>query len=181
MNKIRRINLFSGAGAGKSLTASNIYVQLSCKGYDIEFVEEVIKDWTYIQRVPIGCDGIYLQSSQIQKEDIRLRSGVNLIVTDSPLVLQYFYALHYNSPLQEAMHSASKEFEKLYPSINIFINREDKFYNEVGRYETLEEAKEIDTELKGVLESMKIKYVQFSCLDQNKIMEYIISKVGKDV
>lgn len=180
-NKIRRICLFSGAGGGKSITATNVRAQLGFKGYDIELVEEVIKEWTYIPRIPAGCDGLYLQASQIQKEDIRLRTGVDLIVTDSPIALAYFYALHYKSPLREEMCSITKEFEKLYPSINIFVNRKDEFYSETGRYETLEEAKEIDVQIKGVLESMKIEYVQFSCIDQNDIIEYIISKVEKNV
>ena len=67
-----------GASCGKSITATNIKSQLGFNNYDIELVDEVIKDWTYIPRTPTGCDGIYLQASQIQKEDIRLRAGVNL-------------------------------------------------------------------------------------------------------
>ena len=66
--KIRRICLYSGAGGGKSITATNIRSQLGFKGYDIELVDEVIKDWTYIPRIPKDCDSFYLQAGQIQKE-----------------------------------------------------------------------------------------------------------------
>jgi len=177
MNKIRRICLYGGAASGKSITATNIRAQMGFEGYDIELVDEVIKDWTYIPRIPKDCDSYYLQASQMQKEDIRLRAGVDLIVSDSPLMLQYFYAKYHDVPMQEAMLSAALEYEKLYPSIHIFINREDKFYDEVGRYERLDEAKKIDNLIKDVMKENNIEFVEFSCLDQDDIIHYITNKI----
>jgi hypothetical protein len=165
-----------GAGSGKSLTATNIRAQLGFKGYDIELVDEVIKDWTYIPRIPKMCDSFYLQASQIQKEDIRLRAGVNLIVSDSPLMLQYFYAKWHNVPLQAPMLQAALEFEEIYPSIHIFIEREDDFYSEIGRYETLAEAKAIDAAIKETMTQNNISFVSISCLSQDEIIDYIVSK-----
>lgn len=175
MSKIRRINLFSAAGGGKSITATNIRAQLGFKGYDIELVDEVIKDWTYIPRPPKGCDSFYLQAAQIQKEDLRLRVGVDVIVSDSPLALQYFYAWYHKDPMLDSMRFAFLEFEKMYPSLNIFIDREDKFYNEIGRYEKLDEAKLIDGLIEHVLKVNRVDYTNFSCLDQDKIVDYVAS------
>jgi len=177
---IRRICLYSGAGGGKSITATNVRAQLGFKGYDIELVDEVIKEWTYIPRVPTSSDSLWLQSSQIQKEDIRLRAGVDLIVTDSPVALQYFYAWYHKTPFRAGMYLQTVEWDKLYPSINIFIDREDKFYNEIGRYEKLDEAKKIDVLIKNTLRTLKIEFVTFSCLDQQKIIDYIIEEVEKN-
>jgi len=178
MSKIRRINLFGGAACGKSITATNVRAQLGFRGCDIELVDEVIKEWTYIPRIPKDCDSFFLQASQIQKEDIRLRAGVDLIVSDSPLLLQYFYAWYHKVPLQEPMRLAALEFEELYPSLNIFMDREDKFYNEVGRYEKLDEAKKIDDLIKDILVKNDTSFTSFSCLDQDGIIEYIISRIG---
>lgn len=180
MDKIRRINLFGGAACGKSITATNIRARLGFKGYNIELVEEVIKDWTYIPRVPTSSDSFFLQASQIQKEDIRLRAGVDLIVTDSPVALQYFYAWYHKDPLQAAMYIAVMEWDKRHKPINIFIDREDKFYDETGRYEKLEEAKKIDALVRTVLRAAKIEYVSFSCLDQEGVIDYIISEIEKN-
>jgi hypothetical protein len=177
MNKIRRICLLGGACSGKSITATNIRSQMGFAGYDIELVDEVIKDWTYIPRVPASCDSIFLLASQIEKEDIRLRAGVDLIVSDSPLILQYFYAKWHKVPLQKPMLQAALEFEELYPSIHIFIERKDKFYSEVGRYETLAQAKEIDVAIKNTLRENHMSYSEFSCLDQEEIISYIIDCV----
>ncbi len=174
-NKIRRINLISGPGSGKSLTATNIRAQLGFKGYDIELVDEVIKDWTYIPRIPTSCDSLFLQASQIEKEDIRLRAGVELIVSDSPLMLQYFYAKWHDVPLQKPMLQASLEFEEKYPSLHLFIEREDKFYSEVGRYEKLEEAKRIDLAIKETLSVNGFDFSSFSCLSQDSIIDFLVA------
>ncbi|GAF89325.1 unnamed protein product, partial [marine sediment metagenome] len=106
-NKIRRICLMSGPGGGKSITSNSVRSQLAFKGYDIELVEEVIKDWTYYGRSPQSCDSYSLQGKQMEKEDIRLRSGVDLIVSDSPLFLQYFYAWYHKASMQQAMMFAT--------------------------------------------------------------------------
>ncbi len=176
-DKIRRINLFGGAGCGKSITATNIRAQLGFKGYDIELVDEVIKDWTYIPRIPTSSDSLFLQASQMQKEDIRLRAGVDLIVSDSPVMLQYFYAYYHRAPFAAAMYLAGIEMDKHYPALNIFIEREESFYDETGRYEKLEEAKAIDIRIRQVLRTAKISFTSFSCLDQDEIIEYIITEV----
>jgi hypothetical protein len=180
MEKIRRINLFGGAASGKSITATNIRSQLGFKGYDIELVDEVIKDWTYVPRSPKGGDSLWLQASQIQKEDLRLRAGVDLVVTDSPVALQYFYAWYHKAPFRAGMYLNVLEWDKRYPALNIFIDREDEFYSEVGRYEKLEEAKEIDASIKRVLKIAKIEFTSFSCLDQEGIVNHIIKEVEKN-
>ena len=177
MSEIRRVNIFGGPGSGKSITAINIRVELGFKDYNIELVEEVVKDWTYISRIPEGCDDFYLTASQIQKEDIRLRAGVGVIVSDSPIFIQYFFSRYHNVSLQEPIRLASLEFEKLYPSLNIFLDRENKFYDEVGRYEKLKEAKRIDILLKATLVENKISFRSFSCLAQKDIIDYVESRL----
>ena len=170
---IRRICLMGGASCGKSTTASFIKAEMGYRGHDIELVDEAIKDWTYYGRTPQSCDSFSLQGRQMEKEDIRLRSGVDLIVSDSPLFLQYFYACYHDVPMQRAMLLASQEFDQMYEPLYIFIERHDAYYNEVGRYEKLAEAKEIDTLIKAMMVGNGIPFVTFSCLEQNKIVDYI--------
>lgn len=166
-----------GAGCGKSITAANIRSQLGFKGMNIELVDEVIKDWTYVPRSPESSDSYYLQACQIQKEDLRLRAGVDLIVSDSPLMLQYFYANWHKHLLQEAMLSAALEFEEVYPSIHIIIERNDNFYNSVGRFETLEEAQVIDRAIKKMLRMHNIQFSVFSCVEQDELIEYLVKQI----
>jgi hypothetical protein len=177
MGKVRRINLVSGAGAGKSLTAYNLRSQLGFKGYNAELVEEVIKDWTYTDRVPCPSDQLYLLSCQLKKEEIRLNGGVDVIVNECPSILPLFYSTLGEYLFRDAMGSAVMEFERLYPSIYIFLEREDKFYSEVGRFQNLEEAKIIDESMRSFLLTNLIDYRTFSCLEQDEIIDYVISEL----
>ena len=175
--QIRRILLMGGAGCGKSTTASFVKAEMSYRGYDIEFIDEQIKDWTYYGRIPQSCDSFVLQGRQMEKEDIRLRSGVSFTVSDSPLFLQYFYAWYHKVPMQKPMLLASQEFDKMYEPLYIFVERHDDFYNEVGRYEKLEEAKKIDELIKQTMKDCSIPFVCMSCLEQNEIAKYIESEI----
>ena len=135
MDKIRRINIFAGPGCGKSVTSATIFAELKKKCYTIEYVSEYIKLWTYIPRVPKSFDSYYCQSKQLNREDTILRGETDLIVSDSPLMLASFYAWHHEVPGLQPMIDVANEIEKLYPSINIFLIREDQDYDEIGRYE----------------------------------------------
>ena len=168
-----------GAACGKSKTANNICAQLGFKGYDVELVDESIKDWTYIPRIPTSCDSFYLQACHVEREDIRLRAGVDLVISDSPILLQYFYTWYHKVPMEEPMLMVSSEFDRLYKPLYIFVNREDSFYDEVGRYEKLAEAKDIDRLMKNMMDDNNIQYKEFSCLDQEEIIKHIISEVCK--
>ncbi|MCD6435618.1 MAG: hypothetical protein J7L15_04455, partial [Clostridiales bacterium] len=146
--------------------ASFIFAELKKAGINIELVNEYIKLWTYIPIVPTSYDSYYCQSQQIHKEDIILRAGTDMIVSDSPVLLAYFYAYHYNKPAQEAMLEIHKEFETDYPSINIILERKDEFYDQSGRYENLEQSKEIDDKMVNLVAKYTENYKSFSCIDE---------------
>lgn len=57
---IRRINLFGGAGCGKSCLASKLFADLKAKNYKIELVQEWIKPWAYDGRFPKSWDQFYV-------------------------------------------------------------------------------------------------------------------------
>lgn len=174
---IRRINLQGGPGSGKSTTAAFIFAELKKRGHSVELVDEYIKFWTYIPRSPKGFDSLYIQAKQVHKEDTILRAGTDFIVSDSPVLLQYFYALHHDTPAKHPMWSVTLEIEKMYPSLNILLTREDSDYNELGRYETLKQAKVIDTKLENLLNNSKTKYESFNCHDNEKILEYVLKNI----
>ena len=173
------ISLFLLEKAGKSLTSYNIRAQLGFKGYNVELVEEVIKDWTYINKVPSPSDQLYLTSCQFHKEEIRLNGGVDIVINECPAILPLFYSNLGDFLFKDAMRSAVIEFEEAFPSVYLFLEREDKFYSEVGRYQTLEEAKRIDESMKRFLMSSPVDYKSFSCLDQDGIVDYIVSEIKK--
>jgi len=175
--RIRRINFLGGPGCGKSTTAAFIYAELKKRGTSIELVDEYIKFWTYIPRVPKGFDSLYVQAKQIHKEDTILRAGTDFIVSDSPILLQYYYAKHHNTPVQKPMLDISLEFEEKYPSINILLIRNDEDYDQLGRYENLQQAKDIDEELLEVLGETNTWYAAFKSHDNEMILDYVLANI----
>jgi ABC-type dipeptide/oligopeptide/nickel transport system ATPase component len=176
-NKIRRICFYGGAGCGKSTAAASTFAALKKAGKSVEFADEYIKFWTYIPRIPQGFDSLYVQAKQINKEDTILRSGTDIIVSDSPIFLQYFYAEHHNAPCKEQLLEIAIEFEKVYPSLNIVLERKDEDYDEHGRYETLQQAKDIDQEFEEYLNNLNIPHSVYPCRDTDVMISDILGAI----
>ncbi len=178
---IRRINLFAGPCAGKSTQASWLHGLLKKKGYDIEAVQEYVKAWAFIGRNPKSFDQWYIFGKQMHREDIVLRldeksglPGTDFIITDSPITLSVCYGKKYNAPGWKHLQEMSKDFEAQYPSLNIFLNR-GPVYKQAGRYQTLEQAIEIDNCIKNTLSEMGIAFYEVSCLDDEGLLNLVLS------
>jgi len=139
-----RINLWAGAGAGKSTLASWLFSQLKMKDYSVELVHEYIKQWAYMKRVPKSFDQVYIFGKQLHAEDMVFQSGVEHLVTDSPLWMQIVYARKYNLPVWRELLEICRIFEERHPSVNILLDRSGITYQQNGRYETYDQAKEVD-------------------------------------
>ncbi|MFW6009234.1 MAG: AAA family ATPase, partial [archaeon] len=144
MNKknVRRINFFGGPCTGKSTISSFIFSELKKIGYDVEIVREYVKFWTYINKRPIEYDQYYINAKQVYKENTILRQ-VDLVISDSPLYLQYIYSKYYDNSkaIQQSIYNIAHDFEKIYPSINILLNNNNDEYNMKGRFQKEDEIK----------------------------------------
>lgn len=169
---IRRINIFGGPGVGKSTMAAYIYSYFKMNHYRIELVQEFVKSWAYEGKTISSFDQLYLFSRQVRMEDIALRNGVDLIVTDSPIYLSACYAMMSKFCRHESLTQLAKEFDDIYPSINLLINRGNK-YDIHGRYQDEKEAIEIDSVIISYLDHNNIAYTVIkNCHDA-------VSTIGK--
>lgn len=141
----KRISFYGGPGSGKSTTAAWLFSELKTKNIPIELSIEYVKKWAYLKREVRPFDQIYLFGKQLQTEYLFLSSGKN-IVTDSPPLLAaiysdiYFPEMGFGKQITEIDNYYTKEF----PSLNIFLERKDKPYDPTGRYQSHEQAKQID-------------------------------------
>lgn len=174
---IRRINFFAGPCASKSTTAAYVFSYLKTLNHDVELATEYIKSWTYIHREPKGFDQLYIFAKQVSKEDIVLRSGINYIVSDSPIFLSYFYSTISNVSFNKQLLEIAKQFEDTYPSLNIFLKRKDRDFSTSGRFHNLDQSKEIDIKLREILNKINVKFKEFSYYDKEKIIDYIIENI----
>lgn len=148
--KIKRVNLYAGPSGGKSTTSALLFGKLKQLGYNVELTGEYIKNWAYSHRKVNKWDQVYVFGKQHQYEYRYLANGVDFIVTDSPIFLSYVYSQHYGhdefcGPLLEL----AKAYEKEFPSLNIILDRGSKPYNTLGRWQTQEQARELDTTIEN--------------------------------
>lgn len=159
------INLFGAPGAGKSTTATGLFHMMKLAGYNVEYVSEVAKDFTWEKRnVSLSCQP-YVFGKQF-RDIYRLIDQVEFIITDSPLFLSAFYAKEYPNE-----HVASTTFieyvldqSKWMGGINIFLNR-TKVYNPAGRNQSEAESDEFAKKIKYLL---KLHKFQFEEMDGNE-------------
>jgi hypothetical protein len=174
---IRRINMIAGPGAGKSTTAWFVASQLKVAQIEVGLVGEHVKAQAYEGRHPQSFDQVYLLACQMKDEDLALRNGVDVIVTESPVLMSVCYGKMFNSPGWEHLLGLSRDFEKAYPSLNIFLER-PSLYNTKGRFQNETGAKELDAFIRKVHEDEGVVLHDFKCNNHAEISSFVISQVN---
>ena len=142
------INFLGQPGSGKSVLGTQLYSELKIRDYEVEFVNEFVKTWTYTGR-KVNKFGQYYIFGQETEQQSRLFNKVDFIIADSPVLLTSFYQQHYWD--SDALVAPAKEFYKFAEEegvkvVNLFIDRKFK-YNPKGRFQTEEESEEVRKEL----------------------------------
>jgi nicotinamide riboside kinase len=176
---LRRINIFAGPGAGKSTVAAHLFSQLKAAGVKSEIVDEYVKSWAYEGRKIASYDQVYLFAEQLRREDRVLRHGdqVQVIVTDSPVIMSICYAMKYGFGPWVHLLAIALDFDKKYPSLNIFLDRGDMQYAQDGRYENYEQALMMDNAIKTFLEMHNIPFDKVGYRDWEKVVSLAKEKL----
>lgn len=169
------INLFGGPGCGKSTLAAELYYKLKRMGKSVELVREYVKDWAWQNRKVGIYDQLYIVGKQSHKE-VSLYGKVDFIVTDSPLLLSPFYQEYYSGkpsyvlPAVEGLLAQAEENGVTH--WNFALSRE-KAYVSAGRYETEEQAKDID---KAMLKFLRANHIDhdFLCIPDDQRADDIL-------
>lgn len=139
------VNLFGGPGSGKTTLSLDICSYFKKKNVNTELVREYVKEWAYEGRKFGKYDQFYFLGKQAKKESM-LYGKVDLVVTDSPLLIAGFYAEFINDLrfVTDAALGFMKEAEKeghIY--LNFFLPRRT-IYEANGRFQNEDDAKKID-------------------------------------
>lgn len=149
------VNLFAGPGAGKSSTAAGLFSYLKWAGIECELATEYAKDRVWSEDLKTLGNQIYVFGKQHHRIH-RLKDKVEVIITDSPLLLSILYDDDKNDSLQKLV---MYEFKKC-NNLNIFLKRE-KPYVQTGRLQTEEEAKQIDRCVQSLLKVLGEEFLTF--------------------
>jgi tRNA uridine 5-carbamoylmethylation protein Kti12 len=149
------VNLFAGPGAGKSTMAAALFAALKRQGVSCELVTEFAKDKVWEESYAVLDNQLYIFGKQFHRLR-RLFGKVDVIVTDSPLLLSLYYGCR-ESYVFKAL--VMEQHNKM-ATLNLFVERDaSREYDERGRMQTLDEAVAIDKSLKKLLEDNEVEYV----------------------
>lgn len=145
------INLYGGPGTGKSTSAAYLFAKLKMLGVNAELVQEYAKEWAWDGRPISPIDQFHITREQLARET-RLYGKVDVLVTDSPILLGAFYCRKYGSDsayvaMQELVSNARRSArDRGCELLDVWLTR-SKPYNPAGRYQDEAGAKQVDAEL----------------------------------
>ena len=174
------IDLISGPGTGKTLTAALLFAHLKLEGKIVEYVNEYAKKLVWLQNFEALNDQYLVSMKQYRLFDA-IRGKVEFIVTDASLL----HGLYYNTYYKENVSNVEKTEQKIleyyhsFEHINIFLERGEYPYEQAGRYQSESEARTIDSGLEDILIKNNIQYKKFKSGedDLHSILAYINSKI----
>ena len=164
MSKI--INLFGGPGIGKSTQASGLFTEMKKHHMSVEYTYEFPKEVAWEGNISQLKDQFFITANQ-HRNISRLYGKVDYIIVDSPIVLGCFYEQRYGMGYPASFYGNSGlsdflwDLFKQYDNINILLTRNNDTYDPNGRIQNLEEAQEIDNDIKQTLLNNDIPFVEF--------------------
>lgn len=161
------INLFGGPGIGKSTQSSGLFTEMKKHHMSVEYTYEFPKEVAWEGNVSQLRDQFFITANQ-HRNISRLYGKVEYIIVDSPIVLGCFYEQRYGEGYPASIYGMSglsnflwKLFNQ-YDNINILLNRNNETYDTNGRLQNLQEAQEIDEDIKQTLLINSIPFTEFS-------------------
>ena len=170
------VNLCGAPGAGKSTGAAYVFSKLKMAGVNAELVTEFAKDKTWEKNHKVFENQLYMLAKQYFRLT-RCEDQVDVIVTDSPLLL----SLAYNTDTERL----GENFEKLvvdlfnsYDNMNYFVNRV-KPYNKAGRNQTEEESDKLSKVIRRIFKDCgcKVTEINGDIKGYDKIVNDVLQRI----
>lgn len=164
---MKRIALMGGAGCGKSTQCARFFSDLKSESIQVEQVQEWVREAFNKNLIPKGnaWTQFWIYEEQKRKEDC-IPKEIEYIVTDSPTLLSYVYALQY-AKRPDDNYLIIKMYENFINDLSrydyVFLCKREKPYVKDGtRIQTKEEAAKLDNIIIHMLEQHNIEYTVLS-------------------
>ncbi len=164
MSKI--INLFGGPGIGKSTQASGLFTEMKKHHMSVEYTYEFPKEVAWEGNVSQLKDQFFITANQ-HRNISRLYGKVDYIIVDSPIILGTIYEQRYGDGYPASFYGMTGldnfiwKLFKQYDNINIVLKRNNETYDPNGRMQDLQEAQDIDKEIRQSLLVNSIPFTEF--------------------
>lgn len=141
------VNLYGGPGAGKSTTAARLFSVLKTSGQNVELVTEHAKDLTWEEGAKLSFQPAVMGEQMWRLE--RLRGKVDVIVTDTPIMLSCVYGAGMIG--HEVWCAYVEEYVQSWPTLNFRVARGRRVWNPAGRSQGEREAIALDATIDNLL------------------------------
>lgn len=184
MNKPIVVNLMGAPCAGKSTLAALVFSKLKMENINCEIVTEFAKDLVWNDALNGLNNQLYVFSEQFYRV-WRLKDKVDVIITDSPMILSIFYNRRQKAEdmlPDELFAPLVLNLNKDYNNMNYFLKRSHK-YEQKGRKHTEQESSAIESGLIKMLDGFGIKYKEIYSGENtaNEIVKDVKSALAKSV
>ena len=171
------VNFYGGPGTGKSTVTAHAYALLKWAGYNCEMAREYAKDKVWEGSIDVLDDQIHVFGEQYHRLHI-LQDKVDIILTDSPIILGLVYAETTKLPYVSFENLVMDTYNDM-NNLNIVLNR-IKDFEQAGRIQKVGKAIEIDHEIIDLLESNSVPYFIFDASPEYvyDIVELIINTMS---
>lgn len=165
------INILGSPCSGKSTLAAKLFSKLKEMGADAEYTQEYVKQFTYEKRKINKYTQYFIFGTECMNQS-RLFNSVSISISDSAVAMTGFYNNLYNNG-DNSLDEACKAFYRKAEDdgiiiLNFFLPMR-KNYNPKGRFQTREEAQQIDRDMRAWLTSQGYKYELLDCPDKQRI------------
>lgn len=162
------VNLFGGAGCGKSTLMAQVFAELKKLGLETEMAPEWVKEKVWDESFKVMADQIYVFGKQLHRIK-RLENKVDVVICDSPLLFSIVYDQSHNQKFADLVIDQFESFNNM----NFLIKRSTTYIPK-GRIETEEDAKKKDAEILELLNKNKVEYEE---IDKDEAIFVIVNRV----
>lgn len=173
------VNLFGAPGSGKSTGAAYIFSQLKMRGINAELVTEFAKDKVWEESLEVFNNQAYIFGKQYFRIS-RVCNKVDVVVTDSPLLLSSFY--NDSNILSKHFDLMVKDIFDSFNSLNAYLER-TKPYNPAGRFQSEDESDDLSKKMKDFLDKFGVDFKTYTgdVCGYTAIVEEICKSLNKGV
>ena len=166
------ISTYGSPSSDKTTLCARLFAQLKDLGINAYLTMEVAKAWC-LQGREIGKYGQFILFGQEAERQSRLFNKVNIGIADSPVGLTGFYNYYYSGKKDNSLSAPCKEFyrraeEDGVKILNFFLTPQ-KPYDPRARYQTEEQAQDVNVSLKEWLTWEGYDYTVLDCPDEERI------------
>jgi len=178
IKKINRpliINFIGEPGAGKSWASWYLSAKLKQNGFKVEYLPEFAKSKLYEHSEKVFTCEPYIFGKQLYKMH-SMSDEVDIIVTDSPIILPHFYEKDEQS--KELLKQLELYHFNQFNNLNICLMR-DHDYKQEGRFQTENQAEELHSEIMNFLMENHINYYSFftSHIESEHFWEWLMEEM----